>query len=81
MQKYKVTLNYMGEVHIFYTSAVNSGKAVLNAVSKLSNKLSKSKYYLRNYILDGKDRWKVKQVTQHKDNILPGIYDEHIGGK
>ena len=40
--KYKVTLNWSGELHTFWTSSSTEKRALENAVTRLAQKLGKS---------------------------------------
>ena len=59
--KYKVTLNWHGELHIFYTHSISRAKALANAIIKLAGKLGRSNYSVRQYFIGEKDNWKVKR--------------------
>ncbi len=66
MNKYKVTLNWHGEVHTFYTHAKSELSAMYRACYQLADVLEGEsggmRYYsVRQYFNDGKDRWKVER--------------------
>lgn len=62
MNLYKVTLNWYGEIHILLTQAYSQAQALANARARLAEELGKSRYSVRQYYLDGKDRYEVKEV-------------------
>lgn len=59
-QTYKVTLNWYGEIHTFYTSSTTKRKALSNAMIQLAKELVRSNYSVRQYFNDGKDKYEVK---------------------
>jgi len=59
--RYKVTLNWYGELHTFYTNSGSTSKAKANAISRLAKKLGKSRYIVRQYYNSGKDNFKVER--------------------
>jgi len=58
--KYGVTINWKGEFHTFHTQASTKHKALHNCIRQLANKLGLKVSYVRNYVLDGKDRYNVQ---------------------
>jgi len=59
--KYKVLINYHNEVHIFYTHSKSDDKALDNCIKKLSKKVGYTYGFVRCYVRDGMDRWKVER--------------------
>ncbi len=67
MKTYKVTLNWYGEIHEFYKVASSDRHALMLSCRSLGEKLRRSSYGwygVRQYFLDGKDRWIVKEVRK-----------------
>ena len=64
MNRYKVTLNWHGEVLTFYTEASSKMKALTNAIYQLAEKSNRVAYSVRQYFLNGKNRYEVKEVNQ-----------------
>jgi len=59
--RYKVIINWQGEVHEFYRHAVSANQALRYAIRELARKVGYSTKYVRNYVMDkSKDRWEVK---------------------
>lgn len=64
-KKYKVTLNWFGEVVTIYTHSMTEKSALQNAMRRLGQTLGVSFSRVRVYILNSKhDRWKVKEVER-----------------
>ena len=64
MTLYFVTLNYHNELHTFYTASKSERGALLSSISRLAKKLKVAKYGVRQYLLDGKDRWRVNRIKE-----------------
>lgn len=63
MQKlrYKVLINWSGEVLEFYTVTTSANQALRNAIRQCSDKVGMSVKYVRDYVMDAnKRRWEVK---------------------
>lgn len=50
---YLVKINYYGEVHSFYTTAISEPHAVLNATNRLAKRVKCSLHYVRNHLYSG----------------------------
>lgn len=62
-RKYKVTMNWQGEIHIVYRWATSIDNAMQLALISLANTLGMSKANrLANHFRDGADRIKVEEV-------------------
>ena len=59
---YKVIINWKGELHTFYSHAKNPRKALMNSIRRLADHLNILPLKIRSHILDGKDRYSVKEV-------------------
>jgi len=58
--KYKVTINWKGEIHQLYTHSSTELSALHNCIGQLAKKLDLTPSYVRNYVLeDRKDRYYV----------------------
>jgi hypothetical protein len=61
MTKYKVTINWHGEVLTFYTFAKNEKKALINAMVRLAGSLNCHVRLVKYYVEDvNANRWKVE---------------------
>ena len=61
--RYKVTLNWQGEVHTIYRHATSSAQALRHAIRELARKVGYSTKHVQSYIMDtGSSRWEVKIV-------------------
>jgi len=64
-KKYKVTLNWFGEVTVIYTHSITEKAALQNVMRRLGQTLGVSFSRVRAYILNSqKDRWRVKEVER-----------------
>uniref|UniRef100_A0A6M3LSC1 Uncharacterized protein n=1 Tax=viral metagenome TaxID=1070528 RepID=A0A6M3LSC1_9ZZZZ len=63
MNLFKVTLNYYGELHTFYTHTLSQSQALRNARLKLEMKLRKVKNSLIVYFNGDKDNFKVEKIS------------------
>ena len=61
-KRYLVNLNWYGEIHATWTWDLNPNKATNNMITRMSRKLGVSKYRLRCYVLEGKNRVHVKET-------------------
>jgi hypothetical protein len=58
--RYKVTLNWQGEVHEFYRHATSAEQALRHAMRELARKVGYSTKYVQIYIMDTNSRrWEV----------------------
>uniref|UniRef100_A0A6M3KX85 Uncharacterized protein n=1 Tax=viral metagenome TaxID=1070528 RepID=A0A6M3KX85_9ZZZZ len=58
--RYKVLINWSGEVHKLYTHSNCEGKALLNAIRQLAKRLGREVKGVRDYVMDsGHRRWEV----------------------
>ena len=61
--RYKIIINWQGEVHEFYRHATSPAQALRHAVRELARKVGYSNKYVQSYIMDlGSSRWEVKIV-------------------
>jgi len=59
--KFKVVINWHGEVLNFYTHAKSESKALNNAISQLAKRVRRTTRSVRLYVTDfNHDRWKVE---------------------
>ena len=60
--RFKVVLNWLGEVHEFYRHATSAPQALRYAIRELARKVGYSTKYVRNYIMDPEARrWEVSK--------------------
>ena len=59
--KYKVTLNWSGELHTFWTSSSTEKRALNNAVAQLAEKLGRDRIYVKRSFFGEKDNFKVER--------------------
>lgn len=59
--RYKVTMNWKGELHEFYTNSRGELSALANCIVKLSKKLKVSRYAVSCHFSSGKDNFKVER--------------------
>ena len=64
--KYKVTINWNGEVHIFYTYSNTKAKATTNAIIRLAKKVGYNWTVVAAYVFK-EDRIKIEEVTDGED--------------
>ena len=58
--RYKVTLNWQGEVHEFYRHATSKPQALRHSIRELARKVGYSTRYVQNHIMDTNSRrWEV----------------------
>ena len=57
--RYRITINWKGEIHKLYTTCDGKDKALSNAISRLARLLGVNRRVINNYINEGKDRWKI----------------------
>jgi len=61
--RFKVTINWNGEIHEFYRWAVSADQALRHAIRELARKVGYSTRYVRDYVMDSNSRrWEVKSV-------------------
>lgn len=60
--RYKVTLNWYGELHVFWTHASSGEKAKRNSIEKLAAKLKRKAGYLIAYFDGKKDNFIIMEV-------------------
>ena len=59
--RFKVVLNWLGEVHEFYRHATSADQVLRHAIRELARKVGYSTQHVRSYVMDsGHDRWKVE---------------------
>jgi hypothetical protein len=59
--RYKVTINWSGEIHSFYRHATSAPQALRHAIRELSRKVGYSTEYVKKYVMDEEARrWEVK---------------------
>ena len=63
MAKFKVILNYHGELHTIYTNTIRPDIAVNNAVYKLAKTLGRDLSFVRRHFWDG-DRVTVQELEE-----------------
>jgi len=61
MNRYKVTLNWYGEIHVFYTSSKTAKTAKNNAINRLAKKLGKNRNSVSGYFSGDKDNFSIKE--------------------
>jgi hypothetical protein len=66
--KYKVTINWYGENHSFYTSTRTKQNALQNAMSQLSRKLFVSLVSVQNKVNYGSNNYKILKVKEKKND-------------
>ncbi len=60
MDRFKVLINWQGEVITFYTHARDKDKALKNCIRQLAKKVGYSIELVRKYVMDeNKRRWEV----------------------
>ena len=60
--RYKVVLNWQGEVHEFYRHATSPAQALRHAVRELARKVGYSNKYVQSYIMEpNQQRWEVSK--------------------
>lgn len=61
--RYKVTINWQGEVHEYYRHATSKPQALRHAIRMLAREVGYSTKYVQSYVMDlGSSRWEVKSV-------------------
>jgi hypothetical protein len=59
--RYKVNINWKGEVHSFYRHATSPQQALRHAIRELARKVGYSTKFVSDWIMDeSADRWKVE---------------------
>ena len=60
--RFKITLNWQGEVHIIYRHATSADQALLHAIRELAHQVGYSTRYVKNYIMQSNSqRWGVSK--------------------
>ena len=62
--KYKVTLNWHGELHVFYTVAKGTKQALNNATHQLATTMNKTPYSMRQYFKTKQNSYSMKEVIK-----------------
>ena len=62
--KYKVTLNWYGELHILYTNAKSENGALENVIWRLAKKLGKSRWIVKSKFYGDRDNFEVREVIE-----------------
>ena len=60
-KKYRVNLNWYGEVHTFFTSSSTEKKALTNAISQLAKKNGYNRAFVKRFFLGDKDNFSIKE--------------------
>ena len=71
-QKYKVHLNWYGEIHKLYTSSSSKSMALSNAICQLAKRVGYNRSFVKLKFLGETDNYKVeerKHLTE-KENIM-----------
>ena len=63
-KKYKVLLNWYGEIHTIYTSSKNKTGALNNSFYQLAKRTGYSRGYIALKFLGYTDNYKVKEVIE-----------------
>ena len=58
---YKVTLNWYGEIHIFYSHATASNRALNFSIRRLAKELGVTYGYVKRKFIGEKDNFKVER--------------------
>jgi hypothetical protein len=59
--RYKININWQGEVHEFYRHATSSNQALRHAIRELARKVGYDTRLVRDYIMDAESRrWEVR---------------------
>ena len=67
--KFKVTINWYGEVHVIYTHAKDANKALNNACHQLAKLVGYNFGYVKSYVKDeNKNRFNVEVINYGMDN-------------
>ena len=61
-KKYRVILNWQGELHEFFTYGVDEGTALGQACFRLATKLDRTPYSLRQYFFDKQSAVKIEEI-------------------
>lgn len=64
MKLYRVTFNYQGELHIYYSHANGEGKAKRNCLRRLTTALNRVIGSLNNYFYSDKPNIKIEEVKK-----------------
>ena len=61
--RYKVTLNWQGEVHTYYRWANSPSQALRHAIRELAREVGYAARFVRDYVMEpNQRRWEVKIV-------------------
>jgi hypothetical protein len=59
--RYKIVINWSGEVHEFYRHATSAPQALRHSIRELARKVGYTTRYVRDYIMDSnQQRWEVE---------------------
>ena len=64
MPIFRLTVNWYGEQHVLHTSSSSRTKALTNTIRQLAKKLDRNYASVRAFVLDGKDRYDLKEVPK-----------------
>ena len=60
--RYKVTLNWQGEIHTIYRHATSKPQALRHSIRELARKVGYSTKYVQSYIMEpNQQRWEVSK--------------------
>ena len=60
--RFKITINWQGEVHEFYKHATSGPQALRHSIRELARKVGYSTRYVRDYVMDpNQSRWEVER--------------------
>lgn len=60
--RYKVTVNWQGEIHEFYRHATSASQALRHAIRELARITGYATRYVRDYVMDtNQRRWEVSK--------------------
>jgi len=63
--RYKVIINWQGEIHSFYRHATSAPQALRHSIRALARKVGYSTKFVRDYIMDTNSiRWEVIKWTK-----------------
>jgi hypothetical protein len=58
--RFKVIINWHGEVHTFYTQCKSEERALYNAITRLAGKVGMKRMFVAPYVMDANQRrWEV----------------------
>ena len=62
--KFKVIINWKGEIYNLYTRAPNTNKALHNGINQLAKILNLTMSSVRNYVTDGKNKYTIWELKK-----------------